>query len=120
MKTLGHLLQKTGGDLSVGRVFREIDWDENLLRLGVDIPNINTTLVGKENPIALFAINVSLCFNVNVCTCESDQPIWVRLRSAGMEEPPFVRRLGKVTVAIISCKAPAPAPISTATCSRRL
>lgn len=53
MKTLGHLLQESARDLDVGRVFREIDWDENLLRLGVDITNINTTLVGKENPIAL-------------------------------------------------------------------
>ncbi len=53
MDALGHLLQQGGGDLLVGGVLCEVDGDEELLGLGVDIADINTTLVGEQNPVAL-------------------------------------------------------------------
>jgi hypothetical protein len=51
--TLGNLLQKGGSNLLVGRVLLQVDGDEKLLSLLVDITNIDTTLVGEEDPITL-------------------------------------------------------------------
>jgi hypothetical protein len=51
--TLGHLAQQVGRDLLVRRVLLEVDGDEQLLRLLVDIANIDTTLVGEQDPITL-------------------------------------------------------------------
>jgi hypothetical protein len=51
--TAGHLLQQRGGDLLVGGVVLEVDGDEELLRLRIDITDVDTTLVGEEDPVAL-------------------------------------------------------------------
>ena len=53
MHTLGNLLQQTGGNLSVGRVLLEVDGNEELLSLLVNITNVDTTLVGEEDPVTL-------------------------------------------------------------------
>jgi hypothetical protein len=54
VNTLGDLLEESGSNLLVGRVLCKIHGDQELLSLGVDIANINTTLVGEENPVALY------------------------------------------------------------------
>lgn len=51
--TLRNLLQKSGGNLVVGRVLAKVNWDEQLLGLSIDITDIDTTLVGEEDPVAL-------------------------------------------------------------------
>ncbi|KAI6762873.1 hypothetical protein HG530_008853 [Fusarium avenaceum] len=51
--TLGNLLEESSGNLLVGGVLGEVDGDQELLSLGVNITDINTTLVGEENPVAL-------------------------------------------------------------------
>lgn len=53
VNTLGNLLQESGSDLLVRRVLLQVDGDEKLLSLLVDITNIDTTLVGEEDPITL-------------------------------------------------------------------
>ena len=53
MDTLGDLAQQGAGDGLVGGEVLEVDGDEKLLSLLVDIANIDTTLVGKENPVTL-------------------------------------------------------------------
>ena len=50
---LGDLLQKGGSNLLVGGILLEVDRDEELLSLLVDITNIDTTLVGEQDPITL-------------------------------------------------------------------
>jgi hypothetical protein len=50
---LGHVLEKSFCKVLVRRKFLEVDWDQDLFGFFVDITNINTTLVGEENPIAL-------------------------------------------------------------------
>jgi hypothetical protein len=50
---LWHLLQERSSNLLVGGVLGEVDRDEELLSLRIDVTNINTTLVGEENPVAL-------------------------------------------------------------------
>lgn len=51
--TLGNLLEESGSNLLVRRELLEVDGNEELLSLLVDITNVNTTLVGEENPITL-------------------------------------------------------------------
>jgi hypothetical protein len=51
--TLGNLLEKSSGNLLVGGVLSEVDGNQELLSLGVNITDINTTLVGEEDPVAL-------------------------------------------------------------------
>lgn len=51
--TLRNLLQQSCSKLLVRRILGKVNWDENLLSFGIDITNINTSLVGEENPIAL-------------------------------------------------------------------
>jgi hypothetical protein len=51
--TLGDLAQKGGSDLLIGWVLLEVDRNEELLSLLIDIADINTTLVGEEDPITL-------------------------------------------------------------------
>ena len=53
MDTLGDLLKESSSDLLVGGVLSEVDGDQELLSLSVDITDINTSLVGEENPVAL-------------------------------------------------------------------
>jgi len=53
VNTLWHVVQESGCNLFVGWVLRKVDGDEELLGLCVDITNIDTTLVGEENPVAL-------------------------------------------------------------------
>lgn len=50
---LGDLAQQGRGDLLVGGVLLEVDGDEKLLSLSIDITNVNTTLVGEQDPVAL-------------------------------------------------------------------
>jgi hypothetical protein len=51
--TLGNLLQESGGDLLVRGVLLQVDGNEKLLSLLVDITDIDTTLVGEEDPVTL-------------------------------------------------------------------
>ena len=53
MNTLRNLLQESGGDLLIGGILLEVNGDEKLLSLLVNITNIDTTLVGEEDPITL-------------------------------------------------------------------
>lgn len=53
MDTLGNLLEESGSNLLVGGVLSEVDGNQELLSLGVNITDINTTLVGEEDPVAL-------------------------------------------------------------------
>lgn len=53
VNTLRDLVQEGLGDLLVGGVVLEVDGDEQLLSLSVDITNVDTTLVGEEDPVAL-------------------------------------------------------------------
>jgi hypothetical protein len=50
---LGDLLQESSSNLLVGGVLGKVDGNEKLLSLLVDITNIDTTLVGEEDPVAL-------------------------------------------------------------------
>ena len=51
--TLGNFLEESGGDLIVRWVFGKINWDQEFLGFGIDITNINTSLVCEENPVTL-------------------------------------------------------------------
>ena len=53
MNTLRNLLQESGGDLLVRGELLEVDRNEKLLSLLVNITNIDTTLVGEEDPVTL-------------------------------------------------------------------
>jgi hypothetical protein len=53
VNTLRNLLQESGGDLLVRGELLEVDRNEKLLSLLVNITNIDTTLVGEEDPITL-------------------------------------------------------------------
>lgn len=53
MDTLGDLAQQSAGDGLVGGEVLEVDRDEELLSLLIDIANIDTTLVGEEDPVTL-------------------------------------------------------------------
>jgi imidazole glycerol phosphate synthase subunit HisF len=53
VNALGHLAQQSGGNLLVGGELLQVDGNEELLRLGIDITDINTTLVVEEDPVAL-------------------------------------------------------------------
>lgn len=49
----GHLLQKSRSDLFIRWIFGEVNRDEKLFSFCVDIADIDTAFVGKEDPIAL-------------------------------------------------------------------
>ena len=51
--TLGDVLQQRGGDFFVGGVVLQVDRDKKLLSFGVDIADVDTTLVGEEDPVTL-------------------------------------------------------------------
>lgn len=53
MHTLGNLVKQGGGDHLVGWVLLGVNGNEQLLGLGVDIADIDTTLMCEENPVAL-------------------------------------------------------------------
>ena len=53
MDTLGDLAQQGAGDGLVGRVVLEVDGDKKLLSLLINITDIDTTLVGEEDPVTL-------------------------------------------------------------------
>jgi len=50
---LGNIPEESGSNLLVGRILGQVDRNQKLLSLCIDITNINTTLVGKEDPITL-------------------------------------------------------------------
>jgi len=51
--TLGHLAQECLCDDLVRWIVGQVDGNEELLSLLIDIANIDTTLVGEEDPVAL-------------------------------------------------------------------
>ena len=53
MDTLRNLLEESGSNLLVRGVLSKVDGDQELLSLGVDIADINTTLVGEKDGITL-------------------------------------------------------------------
>jgi len=53
MDTLRDLFQESCSYFLVRWVLGKINGDENLLGFGIDITNIDTTLVCEENPVAL-------------------------------------------------------------------
>ena len=53
MDALGHLLEKCIGNLCIGRVFLQVNWDQELFCLRIDIANVDTAFVGEEDPVAL-------------------------------------------------------------------
>lgn len=57
MHTLGNVLEKCCSNFVVGRIFAQVDRNEKLLGLGVDITDINTTLVREQNPVTLVIEN---------------------------------------------------------------
>ena len=61
--TLGNVLQKGGRNLLIGGVVLQVDGDEELLRFGIDITHVDTTLVGEENPVTLTVSTSSIQLN---------------------------------------------------------
>jgi hypothetical protein len=59
-----HLLQQSSRKLFVGREVFEVNGDQNLLSLGIDITDVDTTFVSEENPVTLSFISV--CFRSNL------------------------------------------------------
>lgn len=53
VNTSGDLAQQGRGNLLVGGVLLEVDGDQQLLGLSIDITDVNTTLVGEEDPVTL-------------------------------------------------------------------
>lgn len=53
MDALGDVLQESGSNLLIRWVLGKVNRDEELLSLRINIADINTTLVGEENPVAL-------------------------------------------------------------------
>lgn len=58
MHALGDLLEQCGGNFFVRGVLLQVDRDEQLLRLCVDIANVDTALVGEKNPVALIEMTI--------------------------------------------------------------
>lgn len=56
MHTLGNLAQEGRCNLLIGREFLEVDRDKKLLSLLINITDIDTTLMGEKDPIALRGI----------------------------------------------------------------
>ena len=54
MDTLWNVPEKRGSNLLVGGVLGQVDRDEELLSLGINIADINTTFVREENPVTLW------------------------------------------------------------------
>lgn len=52
-----HLLQQSSGNLFVGGEVFEVNGDQELLSLGIDITDVDTTFVSEENPVALEIIS---------------------------------------------------------------
>jgi hypothetical protein len=55
--SLWYFAEKNFGNLLVGGILAEVYWDKELLGFLIDITNIDTTLMGKEDPIALIIKN---------------------------------------------------------------
>jgi hypothetical protein len=58
---LGDLLQESLCDLLVRRILGEIDRDEQLLGLCVDVTDVNTALMGEEDPVTLPRTMLASC-----------------------------------------------------------
>lgn len=54
--TLGNVLEKCRGNLVVGWVFAQVNRNQELLSLGVDIADINTTFVCEKDPVTLYKV----------------------------------------------------------------
>jgi hypothetical protein len=59
VNTLGDFAQQSGGNLLVGGVLLEVDGNQKLLSLGVNITDIDTTLVGEEDPVTLSLVSLA-------------------------------------------------------------
>jgi hypothetical protein len=55
----GNLFEESRGKLFVGWVFSQVNRDEDLFSFRINIANINTSLVSKENPVTLKQEHVS-------------------------------------------------------------
>jgi imidazole glycerol phosphate synthase subunit HisF len=64
--SLGDFAEQGLCDFSIGWVFRQVHRNEELLSFGVDITNVNSTLVSKEDNIALFAMVSMRVYSVHV------------------------------------------------------
>jgi hypothetical protein len=53
VNALGDVLEERGSNLLVGRILGEVDRDKELLSLLVNVTDIDTTLVGEEDPVTL-------------------------------------------------------------------
>jgi hypothetical protein len=53
VNTLGNLAQECSSNLLIRGIFGEVNGNEKLLSLLIDITNVDTTLVGEEDPITL-------------------------------------------------------------------
>ena len=53
VNALGDFAEKCGSDFLVGGVVLEVDGDQKLLCFSINVTNIDTTLVGEEDPVTL-------------------------------------------------------------------
>ena len=53
MYTLGNFLKKRRRDLFIRGVLGQVDRNENLLSFGINITDIDPTLMREKNPVAL-------------------------------------------------------------------
>lgn len=63
MDALGDLAEQSLRNLIVGRILGQVDRNQQLLCLGVNIADIDTTLVCEENPVALEIILANFMTN---------------------------------------------------------
>jgi hypothetical protein len=87
--TLRDLLQESCSKLLVGGVLGKVNWNENLLGFGIDITDIDTTLVCEENPIALTGKN-----NISTWHARSRQFDWRRIDDGVGKESRLARAKG--------------------------
>jgi hypothetical protein len=54
----GDLAQECGSNLLVGGVVLKVDGNEKLLSLSIDVTDVDTTLVGEEDPVTLELVSL--------------------------------------------------------------
>lgn len=91
--TLGDLVQEGLGDFLVGGVVLQVDGNEQLFSLSVDITNVDTTLVGEEDPVTLHLLAldnlIPLYKRVTYLTNGVDVDVvfsLLRVRNEGLDE----------------------------------
>jgi hypothetical protein len=53
VNALGDFAEKCGSDFLVGGVVLEVDGNQKLLCFSINVTNVDTTLVGEEDPVTL-------------------------------------------------------------------